>query len=332
MKMNQMLRRLITVNLVLAMFLLSGMFVSAQNNSQEALTDITDYHQNTNVLEPTYVDYVTQGGGLLNDGTTTAGNSYIPYFVMPDPALNIGYYTAPDNFDNSKMTSSWTWSITGGDEENEQLLPVTYTDLSASTDTLNQVILDAGSTVGSFVINVAEEANPIGCAGQTRYINVEVIPYPAAVINNSGAAYCSSDATSTAIVLTLTGRPPFHFTYTHTILERALDGSTPTTTDTYNVITGSADGAVESEGDGSGTLNAGADANTWTYTIPGAIYNSPNGLITVHTIALDGVNGAISRKSDRMADDSHLVYLANDEVVFTSYPAPNTGDIYSIPN
>jgi len=301
-------------------FFLNGLV--AQNQSKEAVTaPSTDLgHENTSAIEAAYIDSVTVGGGTLMSGAS-AGNMVMPYYVEPDPYLNPGYQ---GTYDNSTLLSHWDWTLVGAPADVVKHAAV-YSDLGITTDTLNQVFLEFGSTLGLFSLQVAESVPVIGCTSDTRELQIQVIDVPAATNASSNYAFCNAQATIENPKFTLTGYPPFYLNVQRVIQATNSDGSTA------SIETVTLDSEYDTGIAATYTMTQ-TGANTYEVELTDEPLESNGGRITTITYTLQGINDRISRKSDRMDASNHLYYEAAGSFVFTAYPVPGTGNIRSVSN
>jgi hypothetical protein len=318
-----------------AFLMIFGVFVinAQQDTTTAAITDYSVLHENTTPL--TYIDSVTAGRGALSDSVYAGGGNALdmvmPYFVMPDSNLNAGFDNNDGTFNNGNLNSSWAWSFNGPAPTDGSLNDADFgAPISGNTDTLNQIFVDWGTATGNFRLDVQETSNPTGCAGSVNYITVDVIDYPTAIISNANNQYCeSTGAINVNIGIELTGKPPFEIRI-DSIVNTINPGTGLTDNESvdYEIITtGSFDGSTT----GGGTLNDNGN-DSWTFNLDTKVMRCINGRVTERIYRVTGVNGRISRKSDRATPGNNLYYLADDDVTNTAYPTPSTGNIYNIDN
>ncbi|MFW5872475.1 MAG: hypothetical protein ACOCVN_00660 [bacterium] len=325
---NLLLMKARILHLGIAVFIATTLGLNAQQvTTTIAVTDYSTLNENT--APTTYVDSVTVGGGVLSDSIHGGGNAVnmvMPYFVLPDPMLN-GGYDAGGTFDNTKLKSSWSWSLGTGIGTIQQ---ATFNDLGITTDTLNQVYVNWGNATGSDTVKVMEVSNPTNCSGNIKYTIVNVIAVPTGDVNNTDVSYCESAGASQTITINLTGVPPFVFRIDSVVKVIETTGDTTGVSNDFELIT---TGATDGSTIGGGTLND-LGSNNWTFEFDAKTMACNSGKITIRTYKITGLNDRISRKSDRATEGggTHLYYAADDQAIFTVYPTPATGNIYNIDN
>lgn len=234
----------------------------------------------------------------------------------------------------------------------------------------NQRYLNTGTSIETYDVNVVENsmnaaADAILCIGNISTMNFSAVG-PATVAEDGGSSadidLCYSNADGTYnFILGLVGTPPFYLGYdvsVHESVSGALSYSTvQALTDDAALSNAGVDisltngiGAVAPDG-----ILAGGPVN-WTYTIPLSIdVDNDNAYtnelataasiseITTYSVRTRFINDYYSRKTDRRGtlgdpdvvgdQNSHVLYADDDaRFTITLYPAPSTGNIFTLPN
>jgi hypothetical protein len=238
-------------------------------------------------------------------------NKALPYHVTPDPYFNPGYVTP-----GWAVASSFLWSFTTD--------PSSFTINDATVINPDITI----GEVGDFELNVLETSAD-GCPGATpTSINIHVLAAP--TFDFGGIADIDQCGGVAAMDVTFTinpnGADDYLVDWTYDVDNLSADRSTVDNELAASDVTNT-DVAFAASGIGLVLVNQA--------------FPVLNNKVTRYTFTLDGINDAVSRRSDYIAPLLRNLAATN----FTNYvpgadntfevvvlPAPTTGPIYHIPN
>jgi hypothetical protein len=234
---------------------------------------------------------------LENIDSVTVGGTY-QYFVLPDPAINVGYNPAVNLLTN--LVDTFLWSTKGASTITRVL--------SGATPVPDYVNVAWNGAVGSLdSVIVYEKSMPAGClANSPTKIPVRLIHQPQAYFTSIAGSICSSNPTTVSIV------------YPFTLATDVADGFIRVHVKIVSPL-----GSTLLDSDLS--LNK-TSATTYTFNNTSAEYGTYTATITV-------VSDRISRKSFG-GTATGIVGNAGSNIVYsyTINRTPNTGVIYHIPN
>jgi hypothetical protein len=229
--------------------------------------------------------------------SVTVGGTY-EYFVMPDPAINVGYNPLVNLLTNLVDTFNWT---TKG-------VSVITRVLAGATPVPNYIRVAWNGAVGSLdSVIVYEKTQPAGCiANSPTKIPVRLLHQPQAYFTSIVGSICSANPNTVVIV------------YPFTLATDVADGNI-----TVHVKIVSPLGSTLLDNDLSLNKTSGT---TYTYNNTSSEYGTYTATITI-------VSDRISRKSFG-GTATGIVGNAGSNIVYsyTINRTPATGPIYHIPN
>lgn len=232
-----------------------------------------------------------------NIDSVTVSGTY-EYFVMPDPAINVGYNPSVNLLTNLVDTFSWS---TYGATSISQIL-------SGGTPVPNYVRIVWNGAAGSAdTVYVTEKTKPAGCVDASpSKIPVKIINRPQAYFTSTSGSTCSSNPTSVSIV------------YPFTLSTDVNDGNIR-----VHVTITAPSGATLIDQDVN--LNE-ASATTFTFNNTSSEYGTYTATIT--TVSDRITRKAVTGTVTGIVGNSG----ANTTYAFTINRIPQTGTIYHIPN
>jgi len=290
--------------------------------------------------------FAQYGGMTLKiDGVTdyVTVSSSLPYVVEADPIFSPGWagsFSEDQAYDKQALTTQeWTWNFGASG--------IAF-NAASTVATSNYVLLDMPAAPATGLSITVKESNPLsGCAGSDKTINFVVCGTPEVAINATTATAAgnkcgaiaaqdiSFDVTETNVLGASYGK--YYFEVTKKV--ETVDGGgnatavyTNTSTLIANTTAVDLTGATWSSSKATHTVsealafhNDGTDDHPTRYT---------------YTLTATGIQSQISRKSDYNAVFGNAApafadYTAYDKtaesVVFTVFPTPVTGPIYTAP-
>lgn len=329
----------ITMLFAFAMFLVNGIFAQPPGAPYTEMVEVTD--------DATQTDSVT--GGIS-----------IPYFVMPDPVLNSGFtgdYNEANTASSQSVLSTFDWFETGSLNLNIN----DSTQGSATGDLAPYIEVQwtapgAGNPPIDDTLSVQEISSGSSCPGTISQIHVNIFNAPSfePIIDDD-------DQIGDPLIEVCEGNG-----LTNVQIESVGDNDVDAGNLKFRmaIVVDSVDASISTLGDiranGDTVVSVGTpvddDANQtdetdvtilsnyWIDVVDGKItryrFDFSNGLGGGDGTA--GISDKISRKSDYLsnptANDASWTYTAPTDngdgtlMTYIVYPAPNTGNIYYIPN
>ena len=293
-------------------------------------------------------------GGTATEDSATVGTQ-IPYFVDPDPVINSlsGYYDTSETNVTNGISTEFTWSL-----DNVSGLswgtPLNYPAASGSVAPY-VVVQMPGSATGTNDADTLEvvEENPAvsGCPGPTRKVPIRVFAEPSFDMSDDDVSDTIEVCSGSVVNLPI-----------YNVADNGIDkyGNVNFLMDTTVTEVDAQDysselGSVES---GTDIVRTRAESDALTggnYNLyPGGITltaqdsddGDSNAGVTKYVYTFKGMNDHISRKSDfyKLGSGNRgsttpldFTFYGPDNVndnslVYIVFPAPNTGDIYHVPN